>query len=83
MKSNTKMMNEAKKLKQRIIVNALKLSFGGAASTLGIMTGMLVSTLGSPNLLHILCNLGCSIIGFVYVYSGFKGMVEITKEVQK
>lgn len=83
MKSNTKMMNEAKKLKQRIIVNALKLSFGGMASMLGVMTGMLVATLGSSNIFHIVSNLGCSLVGFYYVYSGFKDMVKITNEVQK
>ncbi|UNH29248.1 hypothetical protein MNY64_18120 (plasmid) [Moellerella wisconsensis] len=83
MESNTNMRNDAKKLKQTIIANALKLSFGGMASTLGVMTGMLVATLGSPNILHIISNLGCSLVGFYYVYSGFTGMVKIANEVQK
>nr|WP_181374691.1 hypothetical protein [Pectobacterium carotovorum]AKG47527.1 hypothetical protein pA_00087 [Pectobacterium carotovorum] len=76
-------MSDTNKRKQAIVINALKLSLGGMASMLGVMTGMLVATLGSPNILHIVSNLGCSLVGFYYVYSGFKGMVKIANEVQK
>ncbi|MEI9600139.1 hypothetical protein V5049_13575 [Moellerella wisconsensis] len=75
-------MSNPTSLKKTVITNSLKLAFGGIASTLGVMSGMLVATIGGSNMLHIISNLGCSLIGFCYVYYGFVGMVKLIDEVE-
>lgn len=77
-----KKMSKPSNLKKTVITNSLKLAFGGMASTLGVMSGILVATLGSSSILHIISNLGCSLVGFCYVYSGFVGMIKLADEVE-
>lgn len=77
-----KKMSNSTSLKKTVITNSLKLAFGGVASTLGVMSGVLVATIGGSNMLHIISNLGCSLIGFCYVCYGFVGMVKLIDEVE-